>query len=148
VIYEIINPSDCVTIDAPTFEAAALATILIGNGQYGAKPDDGGEDVPIFLFSSWRAWVKERFGFDEAEQMLEAHKVDVIAALKSACTGSISDRKLFDSALAAITDDEKRAAFLADWDDKKRTSMTAIANAAHDTAKWLEGDRVAPVGEG
>lgn len=138
MFYEIINPSDCVMISAPTFEVAALATILLGNGQYGAKPQDGGEDVPIFLFSSWRAWVKERFGFDEAETMLEQHKADVAATLRTACTGSFSDRELFDAALAAITQEGKRKAFLADWDDKRRTSLTQITNRANELADWLE----------
>jgi hypothetical protein len=148
-LYEVINPSDQVTIDAPTFEAAALAIILIGNGAYGGSAiDHDGERVPIFLGGGWRTWIKDRFGYSQAEEMLEAHKADVVATLGSACTGSAKDRKLFDAALAAITDSEKRREFLANWDGNKRTSLNQITAWAHRLAEDLAPPPVACAGEG
>jgi hypothetical protein len=69
---------------------------------------------------------------------MTAHKPELIACLRTFCTGSWKDRKLFDSAVAAIDDPEKRAAFIADWDDKKRSSLTEITNRAHRIADGLE----------
>lgn len=140
LLYEIINPSDPVTILAPSFEAATVATLLLGRGQYAAQPvDHEGEEVPLFLFGGFEAWFEKRFGRkeDELGAFIVEHRRDTIETLRSACTGKATDRKLFDAALAAITDDEKRKAFLAEWDDKKRSSINAIANRSHAMAESL-----------
>ena len=51
MLYELINPSDPVTFEAPDLKVAALVTIILGQGQYGAQPvDDSAEGVPIMLF--------------------------------------------------------------------------------------------------
>jgi hypothetical protein len=139
MIYEIVNPSDPVTVDAPTFEAALFATVLLGGGQYFGNPvEEGREKVPGFLFGGFDAWFEERYGGRDAQDLLNEHRADVVTTLRSACTGSVSDRWLFDSALAAITDPEKRAEFLRDWDDRKRTSLNDIAGRAHRIADKLD----------
>lgn len=153
--YDLINPSDAVTFTAPSLPVAFLATCLISTS-YAATPlDEEGQplepeaakdwEVPMFLFGGAREWAAERWPDlvtatrDEwAEPLLQAHKPELIACLRTFCTGSWKDRKLFDSALAAIDDPEKRAAFLADWDDKKRSSLTEITNRAHRIADRLE----------
>lgn len=139
MIYEIVNPSDPVTVDAPSFEGALFATVLLGGGQYFGKPaEEGKEKVPGFLFGGFDVWFEERYGGREAQDLLDEHRADVIATLRSACTGSVADRCLFDSALAAITDPDKRAEFLLTWDDQKRTSLNDIARRAHQIADKLD----------
>ena len=87
------------------------------------------------MFGGLDDWLAERG--EKQETVLDNHRTDVIDALASFCTGSAKDRKLFDSALAAITDDDKRAEFVAEWDDKKRSSLNDWTNYAHKMAESL-----------
>ena len=59
--YELINPSDPYTFIAADYETAVLAVFCLGPA-YGARPKDGGEDVPIFLFGGAVKWYAEKFG--------------------------------------------------------------------------------------
>ena len=138
-LYEIVNPSDPVTMLARSFEAALLATLLVGTGQYAAQPvDHDGEKVPIFLFGGFEEWLAKRYPGKELSELIDEHEADVIAALRSFCTGKPSDRRLYDAALKAITDPDKRAEFVAGWDDQKRSSLNQITNRANAIADRLE----------
>lgn len=80
--YELINPSDEIFFDAPSFKVAALTCIYLSNGAYGAKAtEDGGEDVPVMIFG-WSKWWTERFGTLPEQEMTE-HASEVAAALKT-----------------------------------------------------------------
>lgn len=68
--FELINQSDAYKFTAPSLEVAAQAVTLIGEGAYGGKSLDGGEDVPIFLFGGHDAWFTAHFG-KTAEQSFE-----------------------------------------------------------------------------
>lgn len=50
--------------------------------------------------------------------------------------GHFQDRKMYQSALNAIGDDEKREKFIAEWQDG-RSSLNDIGNYAHALAKKL-----------
>lgn len=76
--FELINPSDPFTFKARSLEVAAQAVLLIGNGAYGGKSLDGGEDVPIFLFGGNDEWFKDKFD-KTAEQSFEARDNDALA---------------------------------------------------------------------
>ena len=89
--YELINPSDEITFEAPTYEAAVCATLMVGKGMYSANH-------------------------------IDEH----------------GDRKLFESALDKIDDPVKRKEFLAEWDDRKRSSMSQITNCAYAIAASFE----------
>lgn len=43
--YDLINPSDPYTFEADDLEIAAVAVVLLGDGQYLADPVGGGESV-------------------------------------------------------------------------------------------------------
>jgi hypothetical protein len=60
--YELINPSDKIYFDAPDVVHAATATALISTAYGGKCLEDGGEDSPVFLFSSASDWVQNRSG--------------------------------------------------------------------------------------
>lgn len=138
MIYDIINPSDPVTMEAKTFEAALIATLLVGGGQYAAKPVEEGEEVRLFLFGGFDAWFEERYPGKKLDELIDENRADATAALRSFCTGSVNDRRLFDAALTAITDESKRQQFLAEWDDRKRSSLNQITKRAHAIADQVE----------
>lgn len=136
--YNLVNPSDPVTFEAPDLKIAALVTLILGHGQYAADPyDDSAEGVPLMPFGGAEEWWNEHF----QEPMENAWKSDrerLAAALRSVCYGSITDRELYDSALRAITDAEKRAGFIAEWNDCNRSSMNNIMGLAHSIAERLD----------
>jgi hypothetical protein len=139
VLYEVINPSDPVTFKAASLAAAFIAVTVVGGGQYAARPIDDPEavEVPLFLFGGSEQWVAKNLPGEDIEGIVDRHMDDTIAALQSFCTGSARDRALFDSAREAITDPARLAAFDAEWDDKKRSSINDIANRAHTIAGRL-----------
>ena len=49
MIFELINPSDKCTFEAPNLKIAAIITCVLGNGQYSAKGMQHDLDVPFFL---------------------------------------------------------------------------------------------------
>jgi hypothetical protein len=155
--YEVINPSDAVTFRAASLPAAFLAVMLVGGGKYAGEPlDEKGRRitgeaadelaVPIFLFGGAQAWAHKHWPElvppgstdDWGSALIAAHRADLLEALRSFCTGSWADRALFESALAKIDDPAKRAAFVAEWDDKRRSSLNAITNRANAIADRLE----------
>lgn len=50
--WDLINPSDSVTFETDDFALAALVTVLLGSGQYGARELEGDRVVPIMLLGS------------------------------------------------------------------------------------------------
>ena len=140
MLYELINPSDPVTFEAPDLKVAALVTIILGQGQYGAQPvDDSAEGVPIMLFFGGAAeWWTERWPEEPMDGAGDRDATRLAAALRTVCYGGKEDRQLYDSALRAIDDPEKRAAFVAEWNDRKRSSMNNIMGRAHSLAASLE----------
>lgn len=133
--YELINMSDPYTFIAEDLEVAAL-TVFSLSLAYGAKSKDGKETVPIFLFGGGATeWYEESFS-KTPDDGLEARKGAVAAALDSMMLGHFEDRKRYQAALDAITDDEKREQFIATWQDGC-SSLNNIGTYAHKLAKKL-----------
>lgn len=139
MFYEIINPSDETTFEAPNLMVASLVTILLGGGQYGAKPEDPeAEEVPLMLFGGAEVWWAEHFD-EPMEGAVDRHAGAVSAALRTVCYGGIDQRRLYDSAMRAIDDPDKAAAFIEEWNDRNRSSMNNIMGRAHAIADKLDG---------
>lgn len=140
LLYEIINPSDHATFIAPNRMIAALVVVLLGGGAYGgrAEIDDEANGVPIFLLGGFDEWWKETFPDEDLEGVSARHRVALAKSLRSVTYARFADRHLFDSAMAAIDDPAKREAFIEEWNDRKRTSMTNIMGRAHDLAQRME----------
>ena len=146
MLYELITPSDSITFEAATFEAAVGATLMIGRGKAPADPIDLDEDesldkyrIPILFLTSedgLNKWLNEH-GIQSIAKLYNDHKEDIADALASFCTGTAQDRKLYDTALDHIDDDDRRREFKAKWDDERRTSMSEWTNVAHDYAEKL-----------
>lgn len=59
--YELVNPSDEIYFEAPSFEVALLSVTAI-SPMFGAKPiDPAGETVPIMAFEDFETFYFERF---------------------------------------------------------------------------------------
>ena len=132
--YELINPSDPYTFVAADYETAVLAVFCLGPA-YGARPKDGGEDVPIFIFGGAMEWYAEKFlhspddGLDEKGQA-------VADALASMMLGGFEDRRRYELALSSIRDPEKKARFIDEWQDG-HSSLNNIGGKAHKLAERL-----------
>lgn len=133
--YELINPSDPYTFIADDLEIAALVIFTFGTA-YGAKPKDGGEDVPIFLFGGALEWYKGKFG-RTPDEGVKAKQSALADALSSMMFGDFEDRRRYEAALAAITDPEKKEEFITSWQDGI-SSLNDIGSRAHALAKILK----------
>lgn len=135
--FELVNPSDAITFEAESFEAAACATLLVGGGKYAAKPVSGdGERVPIFLLGGFDQWFGTRFsGFRDMDELLDAYAASTARCLRSFLIGNRGD---FEAGAAHAPD---REAFRHEWNVRKRTSMNDIVGRANDIAQAIEARR-------
>ena len=144
-LYNLINPSDPVTFKAPSLEAAVGAVMYVSGGQYGA--DAYGDDdqhleaysVPIFMThrKDMKKWLDGRG--ESFDSFLERYKDDIVATLNSFVTCSLRERRMYDMAIKAITQEDKRKVFESEWDDKARSSLNQISNYARSAAAQLQG---------
>lgn len=132
--YELDNPSDPYTFIAENREIAALTVFLLGTA-FGATPQNGGDNVPVFIFGGAAEWYKETFSRTPDEGMT-ALEPGVSAALASFMLGHFEDRRRYEAALNAITDDDKRKVFIDEWQDG-RTSLNNIGGYAHQLAERI-----------
>ena len=152
LLYDIVNPSDAATFLAPDRTIALAALVFIGEGHYAGRaiardlePIDRDEaeqhDVPLFLtglsepYEQW--WKRVGYTEEPVGLVMRTRKGELVAALRSTAYGDLEDRRTYDSALAAITDDEKRGEFVSAWEDRRRSSMNRIAQRA-----WAWADRI------
>lgn len=133
MLYEIINPSDPVTIEAEDLEVARAACLLLGRGAYGLRDADDNEALPLFIFGSdeaFEAWEKAE-GFS-IERVMGAKLTEVIACLRSAMCCEMRDR----IAIRAAVGDDPEA--LARYNDARRSSLNDICGRAFAIAKGME----------
>ena len=125
-VWEIANPSDKYTIKGP-FMACAVAVAVLGNGAYGI------EGTPVLF--GWDGWLKDK-GIEDLSAYIDAHKGEIADALDSVLIGSEADRAEVESALALMPA-EKRAAWLNERHDRRRSSMNNIGGRARKLAAML-----------
>ena len=118
--YEIVNPSDPYTIKGEPLVVCVMVALL-GDGKYGLRPcEEGVEDpeLPFFAFGGDpRAWFKARFGVEELTEWVEEHLEECAECLESVLIGGERDRRVVESALAEMPDEESRKRFLAKYHD-------------------------------
>ena len=142
MIYELINPHDPYTFEAPDAQVAALACLLVGGGAYGADPESGKEEDTwgVHLFSKEEdieAEFQERWGLGINASMRK-RKADTAAALRSLMIAGRAERAGIKAALEACPTQEARDAFVAVYEDKKRSSLTELASRARELADRVE----------
>lgn len=131
--YELINPSDPYTFIAADRETAALVVFCLSTA-FGADPKEGYDDVPV-LFGGAKEWYHEKFN-RTPDEGLEEKKADVAAALETMMFGHFEDRRRYEAALSAITDQEKKEEFIREWQDG-HSSLNDIGTYAHNLAKKM-----------
>lgn len=138
MIYELINPSDPYTFKADTYEIAALTTLCMGVS-YGAKPQTGDNEVPVLLFGDPEKWYKKNFN-RTVEEGLKANWEKVAEALSSMLYGDFDDRSVYESAMEAITDEDKQKAF-SESRHNRQSSLNDIGSYARQLGKsMMEGN--------
>lgn len=142
MIYEIINPSDPVVFETDDFECAAVATLLVGEGRCAAKPqEDGGEEVPLFLFGGHDEWSQARFGCSFSnllDRVTETKARDLVFALRSFVIGHAEDITAYRRGLELIDDPAKRDVWREEWKEARRSSLNDICGRAWQIADWAE----------
>lgn len=129
MLYELINPSDRYTFEAPSIEVAGAVAVLLSEG-FGAKPVHGdGETTPILF--GWNAWLKDR-GIDEA--WIKSHCGELADAYDSFLIGGANERADVESMLAMLPP-EKREQWRAERQDRHRSSLNQIGERAYQLAK-------------
>ena len=137
-IYEFVTPSDQITFKTDNDKVAFTCALLLGNGKAGCKNETTGESIPTMLMfakdpdSDIQNFIGGDFG-----EFIEANKHKISECFKSFAYGSVSDRKTFDEACEAITDQEKLKEFKAKHEDKNRTSMSPWVKSAWNLAERI-----------
>jgi hypothetical protein len=135
MIYEISNPSDCVTIESDDESAAAISVLLIGQGGCGLTREDGESALPIMLFGGEEHLkallaehgIGEGLEYADLDEYIRANRLAMASALNSAIYCSMSDRKGIAAAVKAVGGDYQKA--MAAFNDEKRTSLNNIGEA-------------------
>lgn len=139
-VYEIVNPSDACTIEAPDDKHAVAAGITLGRGSYGIRECRTGRHVLSLGLFGIPAELVEHFGPGDASACIETMtewQIDNAAAqaavFESFVYGSASERAFY---ATAIADSKEPAKFKAAHRDRKRSSMNDIGKAADACAEF------------
>lgn len=137
-VYELINPSDPYTFEAPNIEVAGVAVCMLSS-HYGAKQVDGDQESTPVLFG-WKEWLEDR---QINGAWVESHRSEIADALDSFLIGDPASRQDVEEMLAEVPP-EKREALMARRQDRHRSSMNQIGERAYEMAKHLRHDDVTP----
>ena len=129
-IYELVNPSDHITLEAPDDVIAVVAANIVSS-MYGARNADG--EVVGGLFSFGREGAMDHWLQDHGcpPGALSKRTSAIVAALRSFVLG---DRDLYEFTIGELPA-EAHERFRAKWDDQHRTSVTDICGAARRIAE-------------
>jgi len=137
--YEIINPSDACTVEAEDSTVAAVAILLLSEGAYGCRDEEGNDFLPPLVFGGEEAvngWL-ESVGIGDLGEYVNEKREAIAAVLDSAMYGKFVDRRAYKKGLELIDDEAKRKEWRDAWEDDRRTSMTKICQAAWSYARAL-----------
>jgi hypothetical protein len=141
MLFDVINPSDSYSIKTDDKEAACVACLLMGSGQYGLQEIAGPFEMPILMFGGGDEFFKATFGrtMQESADLYRGEKVAILVeTLRSVIIGSPSERQTYEAALQFITDPEKLKKYKDEYHDRKRSSMNDIGGRANKLADHFE----------
>lgn len=134
ITYELINPSDPYTFKAPSIEIAGLCTVML-SPSFGARqvdpPNPDNERTPMIF--GWDEWFANR---EIGENFINNHLQEIADAFESFLIGDINKRRDVEEMLALIPA-EKQEEWKASRQDRHRTSMNRIGEAAAQRAKAI-----------
>jgi hypothetical protein len=128
-VYRLINPSDPYTFKAPSIEVAGVVACLLSTGFGAESEDDNDERTPVLF--GWQEWLDDR-GIDS--KWVSEHSAEIADAYESFLIGGLHERADVESMLAALPP-KKREKWRAERQDRHRTSLNQIGEAAYKMAK-------------
>lgn len=135
MIYEVINPSDPITLESDDETAACIACLLLGEGHYPLQSEDGRDVLPFFLFGkaeeNLNAWLKEHGIESLSEYLIQNHK-RISDCLYSVVVCKIRDRKAL---IAAFGNDREK---WKKYNEERHGSLNDISGYAYALAKRYE----------
>lgn len=142
MLYEIINPSDKIVIEAFDDKLAAVAVLALGQGDYGLYTEDGTLVVPIFRLSNETAlfrWLDARgLPSTNMDAFYAEHRFALADILESMTYGDFANFKEFAAEIEGMTS-EARLDKRTSSNEARRTSATNIFANACALAKSLRG---------
>jgi len=131
MLFEVINPSDPYTCIADDIKIAQAAILVLGDGIYGLKCIDDGEDYSVCLLfadeKTAEAILKDIFG--NFEKYLKDNKVEIADCLESFWCGSVAERNIYDELMKVLPNDE-RINKKKELHNKRRSSLNNIGEVA------------------
>lgn len=125
-LFELINPSDPYTFEAPDLAVAGALVCILGEGMYGAEPlHEADGSVPMFPIDGHEEWF-EALGAS-FEDTIRGRKAEIAEAMDSLLIGTFSDRAEF--AVSGMSWHE--------WHDSRRSSINDIGKRAKHFAKAM-----------
>lgn len=124
MIYELITPSDPITFLANNDKIAICVAILLGEGKAGCH-NEKGESLPtMYMFHPDPVPEIEKDLEMKLDEFIDANRKELSECFKSFAYGNVGDRKQYDDAIAAITDEKKLKEFKKKHEDRERSSMS------------------------
>lgn len=134
MIYEIINPSDAVTIKSDNLVNAGVACWLVSSA-YGLHDETGETVLPIAIFGGQDEWFKEH-GVDNSETYIMEHKEEIADVLETVMYGRIEERSAIEHAMSKMSP-EKAEEYIRELNERRRTSLNNIEAACLSLARKL-----------
>lgn len=140
MIYEIINPSDKATFEAPDDNVAAAAALLLGDGFYGCEREDG-ESLHTLVVFGGEAAIKHCLGLyfppdGNINAFMDARGGEVAAALDTLMYCGAGERKALEAAFDGLGAAD-RIERLRKYNDERRSSLNDIGRHARQLAENL-----------
>lgn len=131
MLYEFVQPSDCITFEAENDDIAKAVCIYVGNGHCFLKNESG-------EMLSGTCHLFDEFTPEELkvlEDVIDNKDMRFVDALKSFACCSFEDREIYKEITKNYTNQDK----INVWHDKHRTSLTDWAAYARKEAEFFDG---------
>lgn len=130
-IYEFVTPSDPITFKTDDNKIAFACSILLGNGKAGCNNITTGDKLNTFLMFSPNPEkdIEAILGCGLSDY-LDKNVIKIADCFLSFAYGTPSERKTYDMACEAITDENKLIEFKKKHEDNERTSMSKWVQSA------------------
>lgn len=129
-LFKLINPSDDYTLRADSIEIAGAAVAYLSQS-YGVENLDTGETSPVMF--GWNKWFRER---GISADWFRVHLTELADCLDSFLIGNAVDRELIEEVLERLPESERKD-FIMKRQERRRTSMSQIGEAAYNLASHL-----------
>ena len=136
MLFEIINPSDKMTMEADDTTVAGVAALYLGEGKIGLENEQGETVFPLLFLGGQDAldeW-KSQVGIDDLSVWTFEHKDEIACCLESIVYGGFGDRR----AVMELVEGKEHHEILqamAKWNDRQRSSINDFSSYAFKLAK-------------